>query len=584
MIPWDFAGDDRYSGERSLDMSFPPPPPNPHVRQAPAGPPAAIYAGRASSPPSKGNRWGIRLGIVGGLVAVLGAGALFVRARYLADTLVVPGVAIDGERVPDGADAAKVKSLVEAHAAKLGARKVVLTSAGSDKPVHETTLGELGLKVDVEETAAIATRIGKNVDLWSRILVARDARAGKLDVPLRYRIDRDAALPTFDGVKETTDAQAVSARLDLDKHATIPEKEGHYIDVDGTPARIEGAIPKAADKGSDVTVEIPQATFPPRVSSAFLKSLVIDTVVAEYETFFSRGGDQQKRGKNIDNAAQKLDGLVISPGELVSFNAVVGERSEANGFQKSWEIFKGEMVEGVGGGTCQVASTFHAVTFFGGFDVLERLPHSRPSAYIPMGLDSTVVYPAVDLKVRNPHPFPVVIHAKTEGSKLRVEMLGKMRPVEVGFGRDLVSTIPYKRKIVEDAVLSGKKVLVKQHGIKGYRIRRTRTLKYPDGTQRREDTTDFYPPTTEIYHVPVGFDVAVLPALPGGEGEDADLGGNPSATPASARAPASSTTTTTTTASTDQKPADAVEFQEAPGSHAPSAAQANPTKSLFLKR
>lgn len=512
---------------------------------------------------------------------MLGAGALFVRARYLPDTLVVPGVSIDGERIPDGADASKVKSIVEAHAATLGARKVVLTTGGSEKPVHESTLKELGLVVDVEETAAIATRIGKNVDVWSRIQIARDARAGKLDVPLRYRIERDTALPVFDGLKEATDAQAVSARLDLDKHATIPEKDGHYVDVDGALSRIENAIPQ--NKG-DVTVELPQATFPPRVSSAFLKSLVIDTVVAEYETFFSRGGDQQKRGKNIDNAAQKLDGLVISPGELVSFNAVIGERSEANGFQKSWEIFKGEMVEGVGGGTCQVASTFHAVTFFGGFDVLERLPHSRPSAYIPMGLDSTVVYPAVDLKVRNPHPFPVVIHAKTEGNKLRVEMLGKMRPVEVGFGRELVSTIPYKRKIVEDAVLSGKKVLVKQHGIKGYRIRRTRTLKYPDGTQRREDATDFYPPTTEIYHVPVGFDVALLPALPGGEGEDADLGGNPSATPASARAPTSTTTTTTTTAATDAKPADAIEFQEAPGSHAPSAAQANPTKSLFLKR
>ncbi|MBS2011792.1 MAG: VanW family protein [Deltaproteobacteria bacterium] len=546
-----------------------------------SGPPAAIYVPQAGSSPSKGKSWGIRLGLTAGLLAAVGGGALFVKARYLPEAHVVPGVMIDGERVPDGADAAKVRSLVEARAAKLASRKVVMTLPGSEKPVHETTLGELGAKVDVEETAALAARIGKNVDLWSRIQVARAARDGKIDVPLRYRIDRDAALPVFEGVKEATDVQAVSARLDLDKHATIPEKDGRYVDIDGTLARVEGAIPQGR---GDVTVELPQASFPPRVSSSFLKSLVIDTVVAEYETFFSRGGDQHKRGKNIDNAAQKLDGLVISPGETVSFNAVVGERSEANGFQKSWEIFKGEMVEGVGGGTCQVASTFHAVTFFGGFDVLERLPHSRPSAYIPMGLDSTVVYPGVDLKVRNPHAFPVVIHAKTEGNKLRVEMLGKMRPVEVAFGRELVSTIAYKRKIVEDSALSGKKVLVKQHGIKGYRIRRTRTLKYPDGTQRREDATDFYPPTTEIYHVPVGFDVALLPSLPGGEGEDADLGGNPSATPASAKAPASTTSSSTTTASTDAKPADAVEFQEAPGSHAPTSAQANPTKSLFLKR
>src|SRR6185369_11267038 len=135
------------------------------------------------------------------------------------------------------------------------------------------------------------------------------------------------------------------------------------------PQTIGGAGAESHD------VRLPVKTFAPRISSAFLKSLDISTVVAEYETYFSRGGDQQRRGKNIDNAAQKLDGIVISPGELMSFNDVIGERSEANGFEKSWEIFKGEMVEGVGGGTCQVASTFHAATFFAGFDVLERLPH-----------------------------------------------------------------------------------------------------------------------------------------------------------------------------------------------------------------
>ena len=70
------------------------------------------------------------------------------------------------------------------------------------------------------------------------------------------------------------------------------------------------------------------------------------------------------------------------------------------------------------------------------------------------------------------------------------------------------STLPYKRKIEEDPALTGKKVLVKQHGIKGYKIKRTRNFTYADGTRRKEDMTDTYPPTTEIYHVPVGFDVS----------------------------------------------------------------------------
>ena len=569
--------------------SFPPPPNRPHVRPShPSGPPAAIYV----APPSQlraGNvrkRWGLRLGLVSGLLVIVAGASAGLRAHYLPSAPLMPGLSVDQEALPTGANEQTLRAQVERHAAALEGHKVALAMPGADKPVIETTLGALGLKVDVDQTVAMASRLGKSGDAWSRIQLTRQSRAGHIDVPLRVHLDREATVKQLEAVREQTDSEAVSARLDLDKHATIPERDGTYVDQDGTVAALEAAAlsPEThRDPDRALRIELPVASFAPRVSAAYLKSLDISTVLAEYDTYFSRNGDQQKRGKNIDNAAQKLDGLVISPGELVSFNTVVGERSEANGFAKSWEIFKGEMVEGVGGGTCQVASTFHAAAFFGGLDVLERLPHSRPSAYIPMGLDSTVVYPAVDLKLRNPHSFPVVVHAKTEGGKLHVELLGKMRPVDVSFGRELVSTIAYKRKIVEEPSLTGKKVLVKQHGIKGYRIKRSRVLKYPDGTQKREETTDFYPPTVEIYHVPVGFDVAQLPALPGGEGEDTELGGNPSATPVSARAPSSSPSTSSATASSD-KPADGLELVDAPGSHRPTSAQAAPTKTMWIKR
>lgn len=511
-----------------------------------------------------------------GLIALASVTAAAADAHYLPASTVLPGLSIDGERVPDGADASAVRALVDARAKALGARPMKLMMPGGGKPVLETTMKDLGVVVDVDATIAIAMRVGKSGDVLGRAAAAREAREGKLDVPLVATVDRSVALSLLEQVKEKEDASPISARLDLDKHATIPEKEGRFIDADGSVLAIESAL---RDRRVD-SVTMPVATFAPRISTAFLKSLDISTVVAEYETYFGRRGDQALRGKNIDNAAQKLDGLVISPGEMVSFNEVIGERSEANGFHKSWEIFKGEMVEGLGGGTCQVASTFHAAIFFAGFDVLERLPHSRPSAYIPMGLDSTVVFPAVDLKVRNPHPFPIVVHAKTDGAKLRVELLGKERPVKVGFGREVLETIPYKRKIVEDATLApGKKVRVKQHGINGYKIKRTRVFTYADGRTRKEEKEDKYPATTEIYEVPVGFDVALLPPLPSGSGEDADLGGNPGPAPAAAATP--SAPGTTTTASSDVPP---VEMFDAPGAHAPTAAQKEPQKTMWLRR
>jgi len=219
-------------------------------------------------------------------------------------------------------------------------------------------------------------------------------------------------------------------------------------------------------------------------------------------------GGQANRGKNIVRAASQMEGVVLMPGEVVSFNANVGPRSSENGFFTAPEIYKGEMREGIGGGTCQVAGTLHAAAFLGGLDVVERSNHSRPSGYIRMGLDATVVYPIVDLKLRNPYRFPVVIHSTIDRGTLTFQLLGRERPATVEWGTDTVSVANFKRKVEEAAWLPPGKFVKKQKGIRGYSIRKTRKIHLRDGEERVEVTTDVYPPTFEIYMVPPGTDPA----------------------------------------------------------------------------
>jgi hypothetical protein len=297
--------------------------------------------------------------------------------------------------------------------------------------------------------------------------------------------------------------------------------KGHYLDLDGGVVEIADFAESRWLDPKATLIDLGILDVEARVTAAKLRQLDIGTVVSSFETHFGRGGDQAPRATNIENAAKKLDGLVMEPGQLVSFNAVVGERSEANGFKMAWEIFKGEMRPGVGGGTCQVASTFHAAAFFGGMDVLERLPHSRPSAYIPMGLDSTVVWPSTDLKMRNPFPFPLVVHTLVTGNTLRVELLGKEKPLSVAFSRDTVAVLPFERRVDEEPYVKPGKAIKKQGGIRGYRIRRIRTLTTLTaagggeiGSARTEETFDFYPPTLEIYVVAPGADPNELPDMP----------------------------------------------------------------------
>ncbi len=499
--------------------------------------------------------------------AVVGAASgvlVWQKQTRLPDASILPGVRVDGEVVT----AEDVDSIVHDHAEKILGRTVELRVEGEATATRRATLRELGVKVDEARAIEIAKSFGHSGDVIGEMDAVELAKNGAIVVPLTTTVDPETVIAFLSPLKDAFDTPPASARMDLENRSVIPEKNGRSLDPWGTIA----AIHLASLDPQTTIITIAATSFPPRMSREYVASLDVHSVLSEFETYFSRSGDQSRRGKNIDNAAGKLDGIVISPGEVMSFNAVVGDRNEENGFQKSWEIFKGEMVEGVGGGTCQVASTLHAAAFFGGLDVIERLPHSRPSAYIPMGLDSTVVYPAVDLKLRNIHPFPIVVHARPEGNKLKIQLLGAGKPVKVSFAREVDKTVPYPRKVEEDPRLAGNKVVVKQHGIRGYRIKRVRTEIFDDGRVKKESNTDFYPPTTEIYEVPPGFDVELLPPLPEPASDDEEA------------PPTPPPTTPVACAGDCPAPTSDVTFVEAPGAHAPTTSQTDPAKTLTLTR
>jgi vancomycin resistance protein YoaR len=403
----------------------------------------------------------------------------------------------------------------------LASRRIRLRASrapgGEADVILEATLGELGVSADPDELARRAMRLGRSGDPLDDARTADRARRGELDVPVSPRIDRQVLIALLMPFKEPLDIPATPARLDLSRQGVREERDGRALDLDATAA----AVARAARDVATTDVELPFTPVHARVTRAALAEVDVSHVLASFQTYFSRRGDQGPRARNIEVAASHLDGLVIPPRQLVSFNDVVGARSVENGFAKAFEIYKGEYVEGTGGGTCQVASTLHAIAFFGGLEILERLPHSRPSAYIRAGLDATVVYPAVDLKLRNPFPFPVAVHATVSEYTLRMDLLGADKPVAVSFATEVLSTTPFDRKVEEEAGFVAPKR--KQKGTDGIELRRTRVLAYLRGKVRVETSRDLYPPTKEIWQVPIGFDVSTLPPL----GEDMPENGPP---------------------------------------------------------
>ncbi len=521
------------------------------------------------------------------LVALLGGSAAYARASMLPRDRALPGLRVEGFALPDdvAADEAKLMVYLGKRIDAALAHEVEIFAGKSKRKV---ALRDVANAPDTWQLARSIRALGRDGTLAHRFDVAMRARRGAVDVAIPITLRTEALESVAAGLKGDVDEPAQNAKLDLASHGVVPDHEGHSLELDGAVVTLASELEKRAtralrwDPASDHSspldpIDLAVSATPAKVLASTLKAIDISTVVGTFETHFGRGGDQAPRAINIEIAAGKLEGLVLKPGELVSFNGVVGERSEANGFKMAWEIFKGEMRPGFGGGTCQVASTFHAAAFFGGLDILERLPHSRPSAYITMGLDSTVVYPVVDLKVKNPHEFPVVVHTKIGANALTVELLGKAKPMNVVFGRDVVDTFPYVRKIDEEPWVKPGHAIKKQGGIRGYRVRRTRTIKYVSGAPDRVETTyDFYPPTTEIYLVAPGTDPNDLPSLPDDVKEMlAKKSGEPLPSPTATDAVACA-------GECAQPAKPAIEVKNAAGVHDPTGDQATAPKSVVL--
>jgi hypothetical protein len=194
---------------------------------------------------------------------------------------------------------------------------------------------------------------------------------------------------------------------------------------------------------------------------------------------------------------------VLLPGEVFDLNETVGPRDEAHGYKVAPVIAQGELVDGIGGGTCQVSGTLYGAAYFAGLDIVERYPHSRPSWYIKLGLDATVVYPSINFRIRNPFDHPVVLHETVKRGVVRAEVLGPERTRTVTFFRRLDEVMPFEQVEREtDKLPEGKRVLA-QRGMPGFKTTIFQLVR--EGAYAwRSRTQHQYPPTSQIVDVGTG--------------------------------------------------------------------------------
>ena len=263
---------------------------------------------------------------------------------------------------------------------------------------------DIELNFHIEERVDEALNYTRSKSIWNNI-----KRKGKLNINKPYNIKIKA---TYNEVKlskqlekiyEKINIEAVDATFYVEPSGEIKRsesKEGRYVDI----SKLKDDIYNMINKKKIKDINLPVLTLYPKTSTKQVKS--INSILGQFSTSFN---DSTSRGSNIHVAGESTSDVLLMPGETFSYNKKTGARNWVNGYQSAPIIVGGKVVNGEGGGVCQVSTTIYNAALLSGLTIDEVHNHSLPSRYAPRGRDATVSYGYTDLKFTNPYTHPVYI-------------------------------------------------------------------------------------------------------------------------------------------------------------------------------
>jgi vancomycin resistance protein YoaR len=247
-------------------------------------------------------------------------------------------------------------------------------------------------------------------------LVEFERRSGSFLVAL----DEARLARVLDPAIGAHERRAVNARFEItgDRVRVLPDRPGIGLDKSAALAEVTAAAYSPDHRVADIRL----TEIPAEIQADVLTSLGIRQRVSSFTT--DMGVSSSNRIWNVQLMARYIDGTIIKPGEVFSFNRVVGERTVERGFREGQMIVGSLLLPSIGGGVCQTATTLFNNAFELGLPIIERHNHSFYISHYPMGRDATVSWGGPDFEFRNDLPTGILIKSSYTSSTLTFTFYG----------------------------------------------------------------------------------------------------------------------------------------------------------------
>lgn len=305
-------------------------------------------------------------------------------------------------------------------------------SAAVDQPVEETAW-------TVEETEDAAQliltrgRTGQAVDqkaVYDALLAALSSDGGEVAAQVSVTAPKE---PDFDTMAKDVAREPADASLDVETDEVIP----HQLGLKADPQRLKAAYDALAE-GESVPVELEVSE--PDLTTLELRAKLFRDILGEGSSKIT--GDAN-RVNNVILAAKACDGVVLLPGERMSYNQTTGQRTVAKGYREATGYTSKGQEMMVGGGVCQPSSTLYLACLNADLEIVDRKNHMYSVTYMPDGMDATVSWPNLDYVFANSTPYPIRVEMKVEKRVLTARIFGtKTDDTYVKMESKRLSTVP----------------------------------------------------------------------------------------------------------------------------------------------
>ncbi len=289
--------------------------------------------------------------------------------------------------------------------ATIGEKYSTTLSQSTYEVVGESPDQTLVVKLGVPEYGLNMDTLYQNVlDAYNQNTFSAEGQCGMIEpdpIDLQVILDQYYIAP-------------VDAQLDPKTFEVIEGKDGYGFDI-------AQAKQKLNDAPYGSTVEIPFVALEPEITTQKLKDTLFRDKLATYTAAHESDAD---RDVNLSLACKAINGMVLKPGETFSYNAALGERTEARGYRPGESYAGNEVVKTIGGGICQVSSSLYYCAMVADLEIISRTNHGFVSTYVPLGMDATVSWGSLDFRFRNNADYPIRIEAEAEDGYTTVTIYG----------------------------------------------------------------------------------------------------------------------------------------------------------------